>query len=196
KGGKVTGSKDNGGQSTSPAGRDFVGVKGAEHVYDARRGDESRAVVACRAQHIGTGGLEHPGEEVENARASVGQKTQSAEGIVRVRRKNITAQHVSRDRKSTNRKEEEYRARRTMKHQMAEARDSPCENCRRQGKRIRSWGRLSGRRRAWRSVARRGVIVQDFVVQDIVVQAIVHASSAEQRKNLFLDGAGDARFAF
>ena len=82
-----------------------------------------------------------------------------------------------------------------MQHQMAEARNSPCENCRRHGKRIRSWGCLGGRRRAWRSVAREGVILQDFIVQDIVVQAIVHASSTEQRKNLFLDGAGDARFA-
>ena len=115
----MTGSDDYGGQSTSPAGCDFVGVKSAEDVYDSCGRDKTRAVVARCAGNVRAGGFEDSGEEIENARAGVREKAESAEGIVRMQRKYVAAHYVSRDCQAANHREEKHRAPWTMQDQMA-----------------------------------------------------------------------------
>ena len=110
---------DCGGQSTSPAGRDFANVERTEDVYDSCGRDKTRAVVARRARDVGTGGLEDTGEEIENARASVGEKAESTERIIRMQRKYVAAHYVSGNCQAANSGKKKYRASWTAQNQMA-----------------------------------------------------------------------------
>src|ERR1700721_4031839 len=81
-----------------PARGNCVSVEGAEHIDQARGGDEASAVIAQSARNIGAEALEEVREIVKNSGAQVGVKTKAAEGVSGVLRKNISAQQVGGDR--------------------------------------------------------------------------------------------------
>jgi hypothetical protein len=155
--------------SASPAAGDLVCVQHAQKIHNPGGRNEARPVVPGSARNVWSSGLKHVGEEVKYSRTRVCQTPQNAEKIPGARDEYVSAQQVAGDGESANARKKQDGPDPASQQKMPQPRDNPCRQRHNPCVRI-----------LFRGGFRHG--------------GFGHDSSGEQEKDLFLDGAGHARF--
>lgn len=94
-----------------PAARcNFECVEYAEQIYHTSSGNKSSAIVAAGARNIRPGPLKKSRQRIKHARADIGEKSQSAERVVRVPCEDVASKRITRYSKATDAEKENQSA--------------------------------------------------------------------------------------